>query len=71
MIKSLSKIAGPEAATLIQDEPNAEIQAIVATWPSEIITSRALTLGFKADGNFEELVHSYISDNKVATSTKA
>jgi nucleoside-diphosphate-sugar epimerase len=71
MIKSLSKIAGPEAATLIQDVPDAEIQAIVATWPSEIITSRALALGFKTDGDFEELVHSYISDNNVATSTKA
>lgn len=71
MIKSLSKIAGPEAAALIQDVPDLEVQAIVATWPSEIITSRALALGFKADGNFEELVHSYISDNIVATSTKA
>ena len=71
MIKSLSKIAGPEAAALIQDVPDAEIQAIVATWPSEIITSRALALGFEADGNFEELVHSYINDNIVATSIKA
>jgi nucleoside-diphosphate-sugar epimerase len=71
MINSLSKIAGPEAAALIQDVPDAEIQAIVATWPSEIVTSRALALGFEADGNFEELVHSYISDNKVAMSIKA
>jgi len=71
MIKSLSKIAGPKAAALIQDVPDAQIQAIVATWPSEIITSRALALGFKADDNFEELVHSYMKDNNVAKSTKA
>jgi D-erythronate 2-dehydrogenase len=65
MVSTLERVAGPEAIKLIRWEPNAEIQRIVASWPSRVEAARALNLGFRSDGNFEEIVRAHIEDEAV------
>jgi D-erythronate 2-dehydrogenase len=61
-IEALVKVAGAGVAKLIRREPDATIQKIVAGWPQNFNTARALSLGFKADSSFEEIIRIHIAD---------
>ena len=61
-IEALRKVAGDKVVARIKREPDAFIQGIVADWPRNFDTRRALELGFKPDASFEEIIRIHIED---------
>jgi nucleoside-diphosphate-sugar epimerase len=61
-IEALRKVAGEKTAGLIRREPDATIMRIVAGWPRNFDTRRALALGFRADAAFEDIIRIHIED---------
>ena len=61
-IGALRKVAGERAAALIRHEPDAAIMRIVGGWPQNFDARRALSLGFRADASFEEIIRIHIED---------
>jgi nucleoside-diphosphate-sugar epimerase len=61
-IAALRKVAGDKVVARIRREPDPFIQGIVAGWPRKFDTKRALSLGFKPDASFEEIVRIHIED---------
>ena len=65
MVDAMGRVAGREAVERVTFVPDARIQAIVKTWPVRFRTERALAMGFKADPDFEAIVHDHIDGEKV------
>jgi len=65
MVAALSYIGGTKAASLVKFKPDPRIQRIVETWPVRFRTPRALSMGFKADDDFESVVSAYIFDEQI------
>ena len=61
MIDTLTRIAGQDVANRIKPAHDPAIEAIVASWPGQIITPRAQSLGFQPDTDFADLVTAHIS----------
>lgn len=61
-IEALRNAAGNEAVALIKPEPDAAIMAIVKNWPRNFDPQRAIGLGFKAEGSFDEIIQIYIDE---------
>jgi len=61
-IAALQSVAGDRAVRLIRREPDETIMRIVAGWPGKFDARRALELGFRAEGDFEEIVRVYVED---------
>jgi nucleoside-diphosphate-sugar epimerase len=62
MVDGLGRVAGAGPVQRIRWQPDAHIQRIVAGWPFRFETARAKSLGFAADGNFDEIVSQHIAD---------
>lgn len=61
-LAALARVAGDRAARLIREEPDPEILRIVSGWPQNFDAKRALSLGFRADASFEEIIRIHIED---------
>ena len=61
-IEALRRVAGDRAAKLIREQPDPVIQKIVDGWPRNFDPQRALSLGFRADASFEEIVRIHVAD---------
>jgi nucleoside-diphosphate-sugar epimerase len=61
-IAALRKVAGDKVVARIRREPDPFIEKIVAGWPSRFAAKRALSLGFKPDDSFEDIVRIHIED---------
>ncbi len=61
-IAALARVAGSEVAARIRREPDELIMRIVGGWPERIEARRALALGFKAEGSFDEIVKIHIDE---------
>jgi nucleoside-diphosphate-sugar epimerase len=61
-IAALKKVASDKVVARIKREPDAFIQGIVAGWPRNFDTRRAIELGFKPDASFEEIIRIHIED---------
>lgn len=61
-IDALRKVAGEKVARLIRHEPDPTIMRIVEGWPRNFDAKRALSLGFRADRSFEEIIEIHIED---------
>ena len=61
-IDALRRVAGDQAASLIIRRPDAAFARMVSCWPAQFNPQRALALGFRAETNFDELVHAFIDD---------
>jgi len=61
-IAALRRIAGDKVAARIRREPDPLVARIVAGWPGRFDTRRALALGFKAEGSFDEIIRAHIDD---------
>ena len=61
-IAALERIAGKRAVGLIRREPDARIAEIVAGWPRDFDTRRALDLGFRAEASFDEIIRAHVED---------
>jgi nucleoside-diphosphate-sugar epimerase len=61
-IEALRRAAGDQAVKLIRREPDPIIMKIVEGWPRNFDTKRAVSLGFKADKTFDDIVRAHIED---------
>ncbi len=61
-IAALRRIAGAKAAARIRREPDETVARIVAGWPQNFDTRRAVALGFKADASFDDIIRAHIED---------
>ncbi|MDP0926890.1 SDR family oxidoreductase [Paracoccus onubensis] len=61
-IEALRRVAGDKAAALIRREPDAMIAGIVDGWARDFDAARAISLGFQADGSFDEIIRIHIED---------
>jgi D-erythronate 2-dehydrogenase len=61
-IESLRRVAGEKAAQLIRRQPDETIMRIVEGWPRNFNAQRALSLGFRADAAFDDIIRFHIED---------
>jgi nucleoside-diphosphate-sugar epimerase len=61
-IESLGRVVGTDAVKLITRKRDATIEAIVAGWPTDFDTQRAIELGFEAETSFDDIVRVYLAD---------
>lgn len=64
MLEALERVAGASARGLVRFEPDAGIDAIVASWPGGLEVDRPLALGFRADADFDAIIHAYLEDER-------
>ncbi|MBA4055010.1 MAG: hypothetical protein C0490_09885 [Marivirga sp.] len=64
MIDSLVRISGKETANKIQFKPDESIRSIVSSWPGLLDNKRALQIGFKVDGPFDDFITQHIEDKQ-------
>jgi nucleoside-diphosphate-sugar epimerase len=61
-IDALRRVAGERAVRLIRREPDESIMRMVQTWAAALDATRALRLGFAAEGSFDEIIRVHIED---------
>jgi len=61
-IDALRRIAGDKVAARIRREPDSAIMRMVAGWPRRFDASRAESLGFQAEKNFDEIIRLHIDE---------
>ncbi|WP_240230415.1 D-erythronate dehydrogenase [Devosia lacusdianchii] len=61
-IAALERAAGAKATALIRRERNEAIASMVAGWPQAFDAKRAIALGFKGDGSFDDIIRIYVED---------
>jgi UDP-glucose 4-epimerase len=61
-IEALRRVAGEKAVALIRREPDPVIERIVAGWPTQFNASRAESLGFRAEKDFDQILQVHIED---------
>ncbi|GGX98252.1 hypothetical protein GCM10007160_27220 [Litchfieldella qijiaojingensis] len=62
MLDTLRELGGEEALARVSHEPDARIEAIVASWPARFATRNAERLGFVGDRNLREIVEAFLAD---------
>ena len=62
-IAALRRIAGERAVKLIRRAPDEAAATIVKGWPTRFEASRALSLGFRAERDFDEIIRVHIEDD--------
>lgn len=63
-IEALRKVAGNDVVKLISAVPDETIAKIVSGWPRNFNPQRALSLGFKAEASFEEIIRVHLADER-------
>ena len=61
-IEALKKVAGEKVVKRIKRVPDPFVIEIVAGWPRNFDARRSISLGFKGDSSFEDIVRSHIED---------
>lgn len=61
-LAALERFGGKRATALIRRVPDKTIAHIVAGWPQNFDTGRAIGLGFRAESSFDDIVRVYIED---------
>ena len=59
MIQTLERVAGPEVVARIRFERDEVAERIVTSWPGRFDTSRAVSLGFQRDHDFDSVIRDY------------
>ncbi|MCI0509885.1 nucleoside-diphosphate-sugar epimerase [Chromohalobacter marismortui] len=62
LLGALERQAGAETRALVDFEPDAAIDKIVASWPGGLDIERPLSLGFQADADVDAVIHAYRED---------
>ncbi|MGA8113485.1 MAG: D-erythronate dehydrogenase [Actinocatenispora sp.] len=68
MAAALDRVAGAGTSDLIDWADDPAVGAIVRSWPAELRTPRAGTLGLTAETSFDDVVRAYLADNPPAAS---
>jgi D-erythronate 2-dehydrogenase len=61
-IEALRRVGGEKIVARIKRVPDPFVQGIVAGWPRNFDAARSLSLGFKADASFDEILRVHIDD---------
>lgn len=61
MLQTLERVAGADVAQRVIARPDPEIDRIVTTWPGQIVTPRAESLGFSANTDFAEIIREHMN----------
>ena len=61
-IEALRAVAGDSAVALIKRVPDPAVASIVAGWPRNFDTARAIAAGFVAETSFQEIIAVYLED---------
>jgi D-erythronate 2-dehydrogenase len=61
-IEALRKVAGDAVVRRIKRVPDETIMRIVAGWATQFNAKRALSLGFKVEANFEDIIRNHIEE---------
>ena len=61
-IAALGRVAGDKATRLIRREPDQTIMRIVEGWPRNFDARRALSLGFRPDPSFDDIIRYHLQD---------
>jgi nucleoside-diphosphate-sugar epimerase len=61
-IEALRRVAGDKAVRLIREEADERIIKMVAGWPRNFDAHRAISLGFRAETSFDDIVRIHIED---------
>ena len=61
-IEALRRVAGDDVTSLIREEPDETIWAIVQNWPTRFAATRARELGFAAETSFDDIIRAHIED---------
>jgi len=61
-IEALRRTAGQSVVDLIKPQPDETIMGIVAGWPRNFAPERAISLGFKAESSFDEIIAVYMEE---------
>jgi len=67
MLEVLCAVGGEEALARVSHESDPRIEAIVASWPARFETRRAERLGFVGDGDFHEIVRTFIAEQEATS----
>jgi nucleoside-diphosphate-sugar epimerase len=62
-IEALRRVAGNDAVALIKRVPDPDIIKIVSLWPQNFDPQRAISLGFRAEADFDEIIKVYIDED--------
>ncbi len=62
-IEALREAAGNDVVALIKQETDDVINKIVLGWPRNFDPARAISLGFRAEGTYREIINTYIADD--------
>lgn len=63
MVAALSRVAGPEAAALVDWVPDPAVGEIVRSWPARVTSARAVRLGLSPDPDFDSIVRAHIAES--------
>jgi D-erythronate 2-dehydrogenase len=63
MSDSLQRVAGPDVARRIRWERDQRIERMVLGWPAAIDNTRAVSLGFQVDENFDSIIRRYMEED--------
>ena len=64
MVAALSRVAGPEAAALVDWVPDPVIGEIVRGWPARVRSARAARLGLTPDPDFDSIVRAHLAETR-------
>jgi nucleoside-diphosphate-sugar epimerase len=59
MMDSLARVGGPDKLKYLTEEDDEKLKAILYSWPTRFDNSKALALGFKRDGSFDDIVRDF------------
>ena len=62
-IEALREAAGNDVVALIKQETDDVINKIVLGWPRNFDPARAISLGFRAESTYREIIDTYIADD--------
>jgi nucleoside-diphosphate-sugar epimerase len=71
MMAALERVAGPDVVRRIRLERDARAERIVASWPGAWDTSRARSLGFSSDRDFDDVIRAYMKERITPASSSS
>lgn len=62
MLASLERLAGAEVRSRVRVEPDPAAVGVVCAWPGAVDVSRAMRLGFKAEGTIDAIIRDFMDE---------
>jgi D-erythronate 2-dehydrogenase len=64
MLDSLERAAGAEVRSRVRCEPDDRVMPVVSRWPAALDVTRALSLGFEQDVDFDDVLRQFIEERR-------